>query len=40
MELVNGTPLTIDDIQARLPDRKWYLTAEEALKIGQMAGVI
>ena len=40
MELVNGTPLTIEDIHAKVLEREWYLTSEEALKMGLVAGVI
>ncbi|RYX92503.1 MAG: peptidase S14 [Comamonadaceae bacterium] len=38
--LVEGTPLTAEDVQRQVLDKDWYLTAEEAVKTGLIAGVI
>lgn len=38
--LVQGTKLTVDDIEKRVLEKDWYLTAHEALEIGLVAGVI
>ena len=39
-QLVKGTGLTADDISRRVMERDWYLTANEAVDIGLVAGVI
>jgi ATP-dependent protease ClpP protease subunit len=39
-KLVEGTPLTLDDILKKVMDRDWYLTAQEARELGLIAGVV
>lgn len=39
-DLVEGTPLTLDDVMAQVLERDWYLTANGAKEIGLVAGVI
>lgn len=39
-QLVRGTSLTVDDVERRVLDKDWYLTAAEALEIGIVAGVV
>jgi ATP-dependent protease ClpP protease subunit len=39
-KLVEGTPLTVDDILKKVMDRDWYLTAHEARELGLIAGVV
>lgn len=38
--LVEGTTLTVDDIEKRVLDKDWYLTAAEAVDLGLVAGTI
>ena len=38
--LVAGTRLTVNDIEKRVMDKAWYLTATEAEKCGLVAGVV
>lgn len=38
--LVKGTRLTVDDIEKRVLEKDWYLTAREALDIGLVGGVV
>lgn len=38
--LVAGTRLTVDDVEKRVMDKAWYLTATEAEKFGLVAGVV
>ncbi|MET0209461.1 MAG: ATP-dependent Clp protease proteolytic subunit [Burkholderiaceae bacterium] len=39
-QLVQGTALTVDDVQRNVLDKDWYLTAPQALEAGLVAGVI
>lgn len=39
-KLVEGTPLTVDDILKKVMDKDWYLTAQEARELGLIAGVV
>ncbi|RYF41428.1 MAG: peptidase S14 [Comamonadaceae bacterium] len=39
-QLVRGTSLTVDDVEAKVLNKDWYLTADEALKVGLVAGLI
>jgi ATP-dependent protease ClpP protease subunit len=38
--LVDGTQLTVDEIEKRVMERDWYLPAPEALRIGLVAGIV
>ena len=38
--LVEGTRLSVDDVMARVLERDWYLTADEALQWGLVGGVV
>lgn len=38
--LVKGSQLSAEDIEKRVMEKDWYLTAKEALDIGLVAGVI
>jgi ATP-dependent protease ClpP protease subunit len=38
--LVEGTPLSVEDIEKRVFERDWYLPAREALSVGLVAGVL
>ena len=38
--LVKGTDLTVDDIEKRVLEKDWYLTAPEALEIGIVGGLV
>jgi ATP-dependent protease ClpP protease subunit len=39
-DLVAGTPIGIDDLMARVLERDWYLTADEAVEAGLVAGLV
>lgn len=39
-DLVRGTPLSIDEVMARIMDVDWYLRAPEALRLGLVAGLV
>lgn len=39
-QLVEGTTLTVDDIEKRVLERDWYLSAQDALKIGLVGGIV
>jgi ATP-dependent protease ClpP protease subunit len=38
--LVEGTRLTVEDIEERVLEKDWYLPAEEAVNVGLVAGII
>lgn len=38
--LVEGTQLTVDDVEKRVLNKDWYLSAQEALDIGLVAGLV
>lgn len=38
--LVKGTELTVDDIEKRVMEKDWYLTANEAFNIGLIGGIV
>ncbi len=38
--LVRGTSLSVDDIEQRVMEKDWYLTAPEALEVGLVAGIV
>jgi ATP-dependent protease ClpP protease subunit len=38
--LVKGTQLPVDDIEKRVMEKDWYLTANEALDIGLIGGIV
>lgn len=38
--LAEGTTLSVDDIAERVFDKDWYLSADQALELGLVAGVI
>ncbi len=38
--LVQGTNLTVDDIEKRVLEKDWYLTAKEALDVGIVGGIV
>ena len=39
-KLVEGTRLTIDDVMAKVLERDWYLTADEAVGLGLVAAIV
>ncbi len=39
-QLVEGTGLTLDDVLARVLERDWYLTADEARRLGLVGQVL
>lgn len=39
-QLVVGTTLSVDDVEQRVLNKDWYLTSQEALDIGLVAGVV
>ncbi|RYG11578.1 MAG: peptidase S14 [Burkholderiales bacterium] len=39
-QLVKGTTLKVEDIENRVMEKDWYLTAHEALEIGLVGGVV
>lgn len=39
-QLVKGTPLSVEDIEQRVFEKDWYLTAQEAADLGLVAGVV
>ena len=39
-QLVAGTRLTLDDVMAKVLERDWYLSADEAAEWGLVAGVL
>ena len=39
-ELVKGTDLSVDDIEKRVLDQDWYFPAQEAHRIGLVAGLV
>lgn len=39
-KLVKGTRLTLDELSNKVMDRDWYLCAEEAQRLGLIAGVV
>ena len=39
-KLVEGTSLTVEELEQRVYDKDWYLTAEEAVKIGLVARTV
>lgn len=39
-ELVEGTPLNVDDVLAKVLERDWYLDAQQAVSVGLVAGVL
>ncbi len=38
--LVEGTSLGLDDVMAKVLERDWYLTADDALRLGLVAAVL
>lgn len=40
IQLVRGTQLTVEDVEHKVLNKDWYITAPEALEIGLIAGVI
>ncbi len=38
--LVQGSRLTVDEVQARVMNKDWYLTADEALELDIVGGII
>jgi ATP-dependent protease ClpP protease subunit len=39
-DLVEGSRLTVDDVMDKVLERDWYLTAEQALQLGLIAGIV
>lgn len=40
VQLVKGTSLSVEALEARVYNKDWYLSAEEALKVGLVAGLV
>jgi ATP-dependent protease ClpP protease subunit len=40
IDLVAGTPIGIDDLLAKVLERDWYLSAEEAVRSGLVAAIV
>jgi ATP-dependent protease ClpP protease subunit len=39
-QLVRGTRWTVEDVEQKVLNRDWYVTAEEAVEIGLIAGIV